>query len=64
MIAMDKDEIRELLKRYYDAETSESEEARLREYLLGDEVDEEFLVDRNMMRALQDSLLSWSMRLK
>ncbi len=47
---MNADEIRQLLKKYYDAECTNEEEQRLKEYFAGDVVPEEMLYDKEIFR--------------
>ncbi len=52
---MDKEQAKQLLERFYDGTASEREERMLRNYLLSDNMDEEFATDRKIFQALQQT---------
>ncbi len=52
---MDKNEVKQLLERFYDGTASEREESRLRHYLLSENADAEFAADRKIFQAMQQT---------
>ncbi len=52
---MDKNEVKQLLERFYDGTASECEESRLRHYLLSENADAEFDADKKIFQAMQQT---------
>lgn len=46
--------IKQLLERYYDGTTNDAEEKQLREYFAGEDVADELIADRDILRSLSD----------